>query len=333
MSVDTDVVPVVAAYARAPRGTSSGFVSVVLLTVYVLLAGMTPVAARDAMIEMPALTTGIMRFGIASLLILMTLKLRGERLIGGPVQVDPRDWPRIIAAAIVCVPANQACYLFGTKLSNATHSGLFYGLTPVVMYLSTVLLGTALWTTRGGVAATLAFVGAGAIAWEGYRSSFIDGRDVWFFVGDVLLLGAVTTWVAYTILSQPLLSKYGPLRTLSMILSIGTLIYLPALAIDIWRFNPAAISAKAWIGFAFITVLASYVNYILWFVLISRMDVNRMAITANASPIVAVIVAHFWHKDPITSMLLVGAACIFSAIALANWDRIIAVVSSRHRTA
>ena len=304
-----------AAAARRAGALTAG-----LLVVYVMVAGTTPVAARDALLEMPAITTGVMRFGIASALLLTTwlLARRSERLW----DIRRGDWGRLAVAAILCVPLNQAFFLYGTQMANSSHAGLFYGLTPVLIFLITLTMGLTRWSLRMGLAALFAFAGAATIALMSYRA----GQGPRFLIGDALLFGAVLTWAIYSVVALPLISRYGALRALTLIITVGTLIYLPAVAIDVRELHFAALTPRAWGGFLFISIGASYLNYLLWFVLMTRMDINRMSIAANSSPIVAVIAAHFHHGEPLTPWLLIGGGLILTAITLANWERLRAVL-------
>lgn len=306
-----------------PAGSSRvpwrGVVNAGLMSLVVCIAGLTPVAAKDAMAELPALSTGFVRFGLAAGLLWLTRRFIGRRDAEAAVRpVDRSDWPRLWLAAALCVPINQFCFLLGVKLANASHAGLFYALNPVIVYLLTLALGTARLGLRMSLATVLAFGGAAVIGWERLQ---IEG-DWAFFVGDVLLLGAVASWAAYSVVAVPLAEKLGPLRAVSLVMGLGTLLYAPALLVDGLAWLEITLTWRALAGFAFITVVTSYLNYLLWFVLLTRIDINRLSVAVNAAPIVAVTAAWAWHDEPISQGLLLGAGGILVAIWMANWDKL-----------
>ncbi len=302
----------------ARQRTTTAAVNAGLMLLIVCFAGLTPVAARDAMQEMPPLSTGLARFGTAAIVLLLT------RLIWRPNDAKSRtpirrgDWPRFLLAAALCVPINQICFLGGVKLASATHAGLFYALNPVLVYLLTLMLGRARLSMRMGVAAVLAFVGAATIGWEGLQL----GSSRLFFYGDVLLFGAVASWAGYTVVAAPLAERYGAIRSLSIVATVGSLMYLPAAWIDGYQLLTGSYSWRALTGFAFITLITSYLNYMLWFTALTRIDINRLSVVTNAAPLVAVVAAHYWHHDPLTAWLLLGGSLILTAITLANWDKL-----------
>lgn len=299
-----------------PRPLLRALGNAALLATFIVIAGATPSAARDALAEMPPLSAGLARFGIAGLLLLLTSILRSG--LHATFAIERRDLPAFLLAAVLCVPLNQGLYLTGVQWASASHAGLFYALNPVVVLLLTWLLGLARPTWRMAAAAVLAFGGAGVIAYE----SLHVVQSPRFFWGDVLLLGAVVTWAAYTLAIAPLSLKYGALRSVTIVMLLGTLLYAWAALVDGHRLHPLQMSWRAVAGFAFITLLTCYLNYLLWSFALMRIDVNRIAVSVNAGPIVAVVVAHHWHGDPLTRWLLAGSALILVAITLANWDKL-----------
>lgn len=309
--------------ASPPQGSAAA--NFVLLTIFVLIAGFTPAAAKDALDELPPLTAGFARFAIASLLLTLTRALRGDRSAAEKTPIAPRDYATFAFAAFLCVPVNQACYLTGVQLSSTSHAGLFYAMNPVLTYLLTLLLGRAVLGLRLATAALLAFAGAAVIAWE----SLAAAQSRQMFAGDVLLFFAVLSWAMFTLAIVPLSTKYGSLRSVTIVMLLGAVMYSPVVLVDGQRFIVTALSARALAGFLFITVLTSYVNYLLWSIAIARIDVNRIAVSVNASPIVAVIAGYFWRHEPMTRWLGLGAALILLGITLANWERVLALAGRR----
>jgi drug/metabolite transporter (DMT)-like permease len=298
-----------------------------ILAAVVVLAGLTPVAAKDALREMPPLTTGVMRFGIAGLLLMATYSISRLTANGAARPIARAHWPRIWLAAALCVPINQFCFLLGLERSGSAQAGLMYALNPVLVFLLTLMLGRTRGTRRMAAASVLAFCGAAVIGWDNY--TLTGGTRG--LTGTLLLFCAVLTWAAYCTVSVPLIAEYGALRTAATVMPLGVLMYLPVVFIDGANLRPGEMSWRGVGGFAFITLGASYLNYLLWFVGLERIDVNRMSVTVNASPLVAVIGSYFWHAERISRWLLLGATVILAAILLANWDRVRVLIAPQRK--
>lgn len=288
-----------------------------LLAGYVSISAFTPLAARDALREMPPVVTGVLRFAIAAALLLAALRLWRRLGDRGRPAIAREDYLRFGLAALLCVPLNQFCFLTGVAKANASHAGLMYALNPVLVYILTLLLGQAAWSNRMAAAAVLAFGGAGVLALDGFLST--AGREM--FVGDLLLLGAVATWSVYSVVIIPLGQRYGTVRAATCVMVLGVLLYAPAALLDVERLHVAALSWRAIRGFLFIAIATSFVNYLIWFIALTRMDVNRLSVAANAAPIFTVILAHQLRGEPLTGWLLAGALLIMGAITLAHGPR------------
>ncbi|MFO0839395.1 MAG: DMT family transporter [Phycisphaerae bacterium] len=304
--------------AISRRGAGGALINAALLAGYVLIGGITPVAAKDALSELPAIATGVMRFGIAASLLLLTRLFWRERSEAAVRPIERRDHWRFLLAGLLSVPVNQPCYLLGLHFANASHGGLFYAVNPVLVYLFTVAIGWTRWSTRMIAACVLAFAGTAVIGIDGLHT----GGSTRFLVGDALLFCAVSSWAAYSIVIVPLAATYGPIRSLTICMTIGALLYLPAFAIDGGQVDFARLSARALGGFLFISVMTGYLNYVIYFIALTRMEVNRISISANTGPLVAVVAAHYWRDEPISAWLSISLVILVAAITLANWDRI-----------
>lgn len=293
-------------------------VNLALLTLLVVLSGLTPVFAKIAMAQLPPLATGAARFALAALLISGTYALWRLRYGAAAPPIAADDWPRFLLAAALCVPANQAAFLTGVKLANASHSGLFYGLNPVAVYLLTLLLGRASWSRRMALAAGLASLGAATVAFDG----LVFERTLSFLAGDGLLFIAVFTWAGYLVVSAPLGHKYGPVRSLMVTLLIGSAMYLPVVLIDGGAVPWSELTRPTLLGFFYLACVTSFVNYLLWLVATVRMDLNRVSVAVNLSPLVAVAAAHLLRGERLSHWLAAGGALIVAAITLANWDKL-----------
>src|SRR2546423_7669749 len=95
--------------------------------------------AKRALMEIPALPLGLLRFAGAALLLLVLLhqvRPPGQRL------PPRREWKKLLLLSFIGVPVNQGFFLYGLQLSTAAHASLLYTLTPLfVLLLAQALIG------------------------------------------------------------------------------------------------------------------------------------------------------------------------------------------------
>lgn len=252
---------------------------------------------------MSPLAVALLRFISASIVLLVYLRLSG----GG--RVERRDWPAFLLLGFLVVPVNQGFFLFGLARSTASHASLLYALTPLV-----VLLFARGLLREQGLAAKLvgilaAFAGVAVILLErGLR------REVGLLSGDLLILVAVFSWAAYTVLSKRLLVRYDPMTVTGWSIICGTLFCLPAWLVPGAIPPLTTIPAGVWGAIAYLSVGTSVVAYPLWSYALRYMDASKVAITTNTQPILTAVLSWLLFREHFTPGFLVGAGLILAGV-------------------
>jgi drug/metabolite transporter (DMT)-like permease len=285
-----------------------------------LLSAGTYLWAKRTLVEIPALTLGLMRFAGASVLLaLLLLRLRPPG-----ARIPPRSaWRKLLLLSFFAVPMNQGFFLYGLQLSTAAHAALLYTLTPLfVLLLAQALiaeapgwrtsLGTAL--ALGGTIYVLFQRGLGAEAW---------GRGP--FTGDLLLLVAVFAWAIYTAEGRPVVARFGALPTIAWTLIGGTVLFLPlglgSLLVESNRAAVAHASAQAWWGLLYLCVVTSVIAYLLWYWALKHLEAARVAIFSNLQPLAVALLAHIFLGEQITAPFMLGAFVVIGGVLLAQWNK------------
>jgi len=290
-----------------------------LLAATTLIAGLTPIAARMATAEFPPLTLAFFRFGVASVLLVLTGKALGLRW-----SITPANRRLLMGLGVLCVPVNQFGFLVGIKLANASHAGIAYALVPLLVYWISLLLGRTTLTLRMGLASAVAFAGALVIDLStGQVAAHPAQFGLGVFVGDMLLLLAALSWSLFVVLSQPLVKELGAVQTLTAVFLIGTLWQIPLVAADALWFDLSAlqfssITWRGWAGFAFITLITAYLNYLLWYLVTARYDVTRSSVVTNAHFLITVIIEASWFQQRLSGWVAVGSSLLLLGIVLAT---------------
>lgn len=283
----------------------------IYLILMVLIGGATPIAGRMAVREFPPLTAAWFRFGIAGILLWLTLRARGQRL-----PFTRKDLPTLLGLALLCVPINQAGYLGGLKLSNASHAALFYALNPVMVFWLSLMLGRNTFQPVMLVAAFLAFLGAACVLWPNLSWSAPGGSTKTMLLGDLLLLSAAMSWSMYIVASKKALGTFGPLPTLTAVFLLGALLQTPLGLYSLGDLDWSALTLRGVGGFAFITVVSSFLGYLMTYAVLSRHDATRAMIFVNAQFLVTILFEWILFRDPLSAPFIVGSFLIFAAIVL-----------------
>jgi drug/metabolite transporter (DMT)-like permease len=285
------------------------------LAVHTLVSAGTYLFAKRALLEIPALPLGLIRFAGASLtlgVLLLRLRPPGQRL-------PPRhQWRKLLLLSFVAVPINQGFFLYGLQLSTAAHAALLYTLTPLfVLLLAQALIGEFPgWRTALGTALALA-----GTVWVLLQRGLGLSRGPLF--GDLLLLVAVVAWAVYTAEGREIVAQHGALPTIAWTLIGGTLLYLPLGLVSLVspdnRTRIAQASPEAWWGIVYLIVVTSVIAYLLWYWALKHLAAARVAVFTNLQPLATAALAHFFLGEQITLAFLAGAVVVISGVLLAQW--------------
>jgi len=285
------------------------------LVLHTLVSAGNYLFGKRALMEIPALPLGLLRFIGASLLLIVLL-----RRIRPPGQrLPPRDsWKRIFFLALVGVPVNQGFFLYGLQLSTAAHAALLYTLTPVfVLLLAQALLGEFPgWRAVVGTALAL----GGTLYVLFHRGVDLSRGPL---LGDLLLLVGVVAWAIFTAEGRPAVARHGAFPTIAWTLILGTILYLPlgigSLFVPSWRADIAHASAAAWWGVLYLIVMTSVVAYLLWYWALAHLAAARVAIFNNLQPLATAALAQLLLGEHVTAGFFVAAAVVIAGVLLAQW--------------
>jgi len=285
------------------------------LLAHTLISAANYLFAKRALMEIPALPLGMLRFAGASLLMLVLL-----RRVRPPGQrMPPRQWRRkLLILAFLGVPVNQGLFLSGLQLSTAAHAALLYTMTPLfVLLLAQALIGEFPgWRTAVGTA--LALGGTVYVLFQ--RGLDLSGGPL---IGDLLLLVAVLAWATYTAEGREVVGQLGAFPTIAWTFIAGTVMYLPlglaALLVPSYRADIAHASALAWWGVAYLIVMTSVVSYLIWSWALAHLAAARVAVFNNLQPLATALMAQAFLGERVTLEFFVAAAVVIAGVFLAQW--------------
>jgi drug/metabolite transporter (DMT)-like permease len=275
-----------------------------LIIVGQLIAGGTFPIAKIAVSSIEPFTLALLRFGIASVAMVLIIVATGRVR-----KIERGDWLRFIMIGLLAVPLNQLLFLYGLKFTTAGRSALYYGATPIFVFLMAILYLKEKVTP-------LKIIGIGA-SFAGVTVILQGGRmDEGVLFGDLLVILAVIAWAAYTVLGKNLLPKYGSLTVTAYALIIGTLAYLPIGIVPAIRFDYSQVPNVAWLSLLYIALMTSVVAYSIWYWALARMEASKLAIFQNLQPVFAAILSMIVVSETFGLDFYLGGVLVIGGVLL-----------------
>jgi drug/metabolite transporter (DMT)-like permease len=290
--------------SRPLRGAS---IDAALIAV-VLIWAVNFSVVKGALRHFPPMAFTTIRLVLAALLFLAI-----ARLSPGP-SVLPSDRRRLLVLGLLGHTLYQVLFILGIRATTASNSAILLGLTPVFVALLSLFLSPD--KPRPG-----AFIGIAVSIFGVYLVLHDSTRAGGSLLGDALTLGATFCWSLQTVLSQPVVARYGPLKTSAYAISIGSVAFAPLGISELLRMTPSAIPASAWWALGYSIVFSLVIAYCIWFYAVGRIGPTHTSVYSNLTPVAAVAVAYLALGEPVGWPKLVGAVVILLGIYLVRRQR------------
>jgi drug/metabolite transporter (DMT)-like permease len=276
-------------------------------------------AGRVLAQSMPPLAASALRFLLAAMVLLPWMYRSG-----GFAQL--RHWPRsrwlgMAAAASVGVFGYAAFFLSGLQHIPSGKAALVVTLNPVLT------LALAVWVFKErinrviGTGMALAVVGAVIVISHGDPQALLGGQ---LGVGELLILGCVACWAAYTLIGRWVLTGVDALSTTTITSCFGALMLLAA---SLVAEGPAALAgtvhaaAQAWGALVFLSLCATALAYAWYFDGVKALGAGAASGYITLVPVFGVIFSAMLLGEKIDGSMLLGGALAVLGTAVMNWGR------------
>jgi drug/metabolite transporter (DMT)-like permease len=273
--------------------------------------GGTFVAGRAVAKDVGPFSAAFLRFALASMLLLILTWRQEKRL---PLPTRGQILP-LVLLGLTGVFAYNAFFFNALRLIDAGRAAVIIALNPVFIGL----LAAYFFKDRLGpiklIGIVLSVTGAVIVISRGEVRQLFEGGIGW---GELLTLGCMASWVAYSLIGKAILKGMSPLVSVSYSSVIGTAaLFLPACAEGMLR-HLTEYGLSDWLGISYLGVFGTVLGFVWYYEGIQKIGPTRAGQFINFVPISAIVLAFFILGEPITGSLLVGSLFVISGVYLAN---------------
>jgi drug/metabolite transporter (DMT)-like permease len=283
----------------------------VLLATLVLWSGNWIVArAVRADVAPGVATVGRLLLALAVLAPLVRHTLPGKlRVLGS------RDWRVLAALGFFGGGVHLAMQWLGLHYTTATSATLYLSTSPIfILLLAAPLLGESIrprqWT---GVATSL--LGVIVIAARGNLEGL---ATLSINVGDLLALGSMAMWAAYTVFLRLRRDALNTLEFLTMVCAFGLVWTAPWLLWDAAHGMRLLLSTRGALAVAYSAIGSLLLAYAGWSYVVARLGAARAGVSMHLMPALGVLMAMLFLGELPSWFHFVGTALILSGVALSS---------------
>lgn len=262
------------------------------------------ILARDA----SAFTVSFLRFAltVVGLLVVWAI-VKPERR-----PIERADRGKILVLALTGIAIYHVSLNFGEHFVSADVASLIAASMPVmVALLSRGFLKERI-SPRKWTGILLALAGVFVLIAKGTPGASLRVDNVG---GAAIVLLAPLSWATYTIVSKPLVAKYGPLPLLTTATILGTLLLapfgIPAALHDLGRLTLAD-----WGWLCFLAFACSTFAYAIWFAALQVLSPSETAAWVYLVPLTALVWAAIVLGERLTAFVVLGGVMVLAGVIL-----------------
>ncbi|WP_022663691.1 DMT family transporter [Desulfospira joergensenii] len=281
---------------------------VILLVILCVSWGLNQVAIKICIAVIPPVLQAGIRSTCSAFIVLLWMFFRGKSVF----EKDGTIWWGILAGFFFSV---QFILLFwGLEFTNASRAVILLNTAPFVVALGAQLfLKTESLTRIQILGLIMAFSG---IIVAFHESLNLPTQEM--LIGDIMLLGAAVAWGAGTVLI-----KASPLTNVSpsKVLLYQLLVSAPILLTTSVFLEEGGILVLNYVAIACLIyqiIWIAFITYVVWFWLIRKYPVSRIAPFTFLTPLFGVMAGAFLLGEPITSFLLCALVLVGTGIYFVN---------------
>lgn len=273
----------------------------------IVLWGLSFVATRAVLREIPPVTLIVTRFALGAALLHALLALRGQPLL------PPRGrWGALAVMGFVGVFVHQLLQAYGLTLTTAVRTGWLIGLIPIwsavlaAVFLrerfgAAKLAGLALGFAGAVLVVTRGRIGPGLFALPATR-------------GDLLILASTVNWAIYTTLGHRTIRALGSLRATAGAMLAGWLMLLPLFFIAGGWQAYAALSPAGWGALLFLGIGCSGLGYLFWYGALEKIEASRVAAFLYLEPLVTLAAAVALLGEEVRPATVAGGLLVLAGV-------------------
>jgi drug/metabolite transporter (DMT)-like permease len=225
----------------------------------------------------------------------------------------PWDWAmfwRFFGLGVLGMAANQLFFAMGVKRTSIAHGALIVGLTPLLVYLLSALVGQETFRPKKLLGLFVALAGIAILQSQTSGNSSLTG--------DALVLLGCLCFTIFTVFSKPLSGKLSPIATVTLNFTGAVVFLTPATITLSLDFPFRQLLPISWLCMIFMAAIPSVFCFLLYYRVLKHLPASQLTIFTYLQPVMASAMAIPLLGESLSFSLASGGLLILAGVFLAE---------------
>jgi drug/metabolite transporter (DMT)-like permease len=277
-----------------------------------LIFGVNNPISRSLMPEIlsPYTLTYFRLFGGMLLFWLVSLFLKKEK-------VPAKDIFLLFLASLFALTLNQLPFFVGLSLTSPIDASIVVTTLPIVTMILAALFLKEPITLMKAVGVLVGLSGALIIVFNN-NVAHVGKSNFW---GDMIVLGAVTSFAMYLAAFKNLISRYSPVTVMKWMFLFSSIVSLPFCYKTLTETNYSQLSVSVYERIIFMVFMATFVGYLLLPIGQKLLRPTTLSMYNYVQPIMASLVAIFIGIDTFGYEQALAGVLVFSGVYIVTQSK------------
>jgi drug/metabolite transporter (DMT)-like permease len=286
---------------RPPRSAWIAWIAVCLVW------GTTYLAIRVAIETIPPFLMTGLRWVVAGAVIVVALKLRGERL------PEIRQWPALTLLGILLLGFGNGCVVWAEQTLPSGLTSVLVAVVPFWMVGIERLMGDGQSMTRRRIIGlAIGFAGIVLLVWPDIGA----GSSRAFLWGVLATQLACLGWAIGSSYSRRRRAEENVLAAAAMQMLLGGGLILVLSAVHGEWAAPLVVSGRSAIALGYLTIVGSIAGFSAYVYALKYLPVATVSLYAYVNPVIAVLLGTALLDEPLSPRLAMSAAIVLAGMAM-----------------
>lgn len=231
-----------------------------------------------------------------------------------------KDLALLLAIGFLTFFASPLLQMKGLSLSRATDNAILIAIEPLITVgLAAIFLKERL-STRQILAFVVAIFGFSLLSGFAFlpKASSVTATGALrsAAIGNLLMVLSLVGEGAYSVCARPLLRTKSPHVIFSLTLAFGIVMLSSVFIFGVDLPPVSTFNRDHWIALIWLGPAGTACGYLLWMVVMKRIEVSRMVLTLFVQPLVGTLIGFFFLGERLSGTQWLGGLLIITSLAM-----------------